>query len=239
MRPKIIVIEPERRNAKLINSILQNKYTLCLAENISEGYSLITSENPDVLIINPQFPKSEGIDFIKEVRGFSDMPIIAVSSNGTERAAVSVIRSGADDFIRTPFFSGEFEARIDAAVIQCEKLKAAKGIDSTPCYEYCGLRLDFENRSLSIDRNHIHLTKNEYKIFELLCKNSGKVLTYDFILRSVWGPRTDSNTGILRVNTANLRKKLEADPLNPKYLFTENGIGYRVPENQSKLREKE
>lgn len=234
MKLKVAVIEPDRRNAKLINSILDGKYVLYMTNSISEGYSVITSESPDIIIIDPLYPKKEGIEFIEEIRGWSDFPIIAISSNGTERAAVTVLKSGADDFIRKPFFSGELEARTDVATRQVLRLKTAKGIDNSTCYKYKALTLNYTNHSLSIDQKPIHLTKNEYKILELLCKNSGKVLTYDFILRSVWGPRTDGNTGILRVNMANLRKKLEKDPLNPQYLFTENGIGYRVPENGGK-----
>lgn len=235
MKHKITVIEPDRRNAKLINGILGEKYTLSFADTFAEGYSVVTCENPDIIIIDPLYPKKEGLEFIEELRGWSDSPIIALSSNGTERAAVTVLQSGADDFIRKPFFSAELEARTEAAVRQAERLNAAKGKDASPCYRHKSLLFDFENHSLSIDKKQIHLTKNEYKIFELLCKNSGKVLTYDYILRYVWGPRTDGSTGILRVNMANLRKKLEADQNNPEYIFTENGIGYRVPENEGEI----
>ena len=231
MKIKIAVIEPDRRNAKLFNTLLSKKYDLCFTKNISDGYNLFVSENPDIIIIDPLYPNLEGIAFIKEIRSFNDCPIIAVSSNGTERAVVTVLNSGADDYIRKPYFSMELEARIDIAVKQIERLKAAKSLETSPTYKNGNLFLDFENRSLIIDKNHIHLTKNEFKILELLCRNAGKVLTYDFILNSVWGPRSNGNTGILRVNIANLRKKMEKDPLKPQYLLTENGIGYKVPEN--------
>lgn len=231
MKLKIAIIEPDRRNAKLLNTILSKNYNLCFAKKISDGYNLFISENPDIMIIDPLYPKLSGIEFIKEIRSFSDCPIIAISSNGTERAAVSAIHSGADDYIRKPFFSLELEARIDAAARQLERLNSAKSLDTSPKYQNDKMLIDFENRSLSIDKKNIHLTKNEFKILELLCRNAGKVLTYDFILNSVWGPRTDRNTGILRVNIANLRKKIETNPLEPQYLLTENGIGYKVPQN--------
>ena len=234
MKSKIAVIEPDRKNAKLINSILCDKFTVFITNSLTEGYSVITSEKPDIIIIDPLFPKSEGIEFIEELRSWNDCYIIAISSNCTERAAVTALNSGADDFIRKPFFTEELKARISSAQKQVERLKAAKGIKNSSFYKHLDLTLNYHDHSLIIDQKPIHLTKNEYKILELLCKNSGKVLTYDYILKSVWGPRTDSNTGILRVNIANLRKKLEFDPLNPKYLFTENGIGYRVPENGDK-----
>lgn len=234
MKMKIAIVEHDRRNAKLLNNILSSKYNLFFAKNFSDGYELLASENPDILIIDPLYPKTKGTELIEEIRSFSDCPIIAVSSNGTERAVVSVINSGADDYIRKPFFSSELEARIDAAARRVEKLNAAKNIDNSITYRNGKLLADFENRTLSIDNKDIHLTKNEFKIFELLCRNAGKVLTYEFILTSVWGPRNSKKTGILRVNVANLRKKIEVDPLNPKHLLTVNGIGYKVPLNGGK-----
>ena len=231
MKLKIMVIEHDRRNAKLLDNILNRKYNLCFAKDINDGYNLFISENPDIMIIDPLYPKLDGIEFIKEIRSFNDCPIIAVSANGTERAVVSIINCGADDYIRKPFFSSELEARVDAAARQLERLNSAKSIDTSSTYQNGKLLLNFDNRSLIIDKKNIHLTKNEFKILELLCRNAGKVLTYEFILNYVWGPRTDGKTGILRVNIANLRKKVEENPLKPEYLLTENGIGYKVPQN--------
>ncbi|MBP3599567.1 MAG: response regulator transcription factor [Clostridia bacterium] len=232
MKYKILVIDPDRGSRKLITGLLSKKYEVIFTESVNDGYSAITSHNPDILIIDPLFPKKEGIDFIRSVREWSDCPIIAVSNNGTENAAVTVIEAGADDFIRKPFFSAEFTARITACVKRIAKLNAAKGVPQTPLYQNGELRVELENSSVFLNDKRIHLTKNEFKILSLLCRHSGKVLTYDFILKSVWGPRTDSNTGILRVNITNLRRKLEMDGENPKYLFTENGIGYRIAENR-------
>ena len=232
MKYKILIIDPDRGSRKLITGLLSKKYEVIFTETVNDGYSAITSHNPDILIIDPRFPKKEGIEFIRSVREWSDCPIIAVSNNGTENAAVTVIEAGADDFIRKPFFSSEFVARIAVCIKRISKLNTAKGVTETLLYQNGDLRVELENNSVFLDGKRIHLTKNEFKILSLLCQHSGKVLTYDFILKNVWGPRTDSNTGILRVNVTNLRRKLESSNENPKYIFTENGIGYRAAENK-------
>lgn len=231
MKYKIIVIDSDRASRKLIAALLGKKYEVTFADTVNDGYSAITSNNADIIIIDPLFPKKEGIEFIKSIREWSDCPIIAVSQNGTENAAVTALEAGADDFIRKPFFSSEFTARIENSIKRILKLNAAKGIPETTIYLHGELKFDFDSNTLVLDQKRIHLTKNELKILSLLCRHAGKVLTYDFILKNVWGPRTDSNTGILRVNVTNLRRKIECDPLNPKYLFTENSIGYRIAEN--------
>ncbi len=231
MKLKIALIEPDRRSYRLIASLLHDNYELIYAKKISAGYPLITTCNPDIIIIDPQYPEKDGIDLIKAIRKWSDCPIIALSSNGSGHAAVNILSAGADDFLRKPFFSEEFLARIATCARHISLIESAKGMSKTPCYLSGDMRLEFDSRSLFIKGNRIHLTKNEFRILELLCKYSGKVLTYDFILKSIWGPKSGSNTGILRVNITNLRKKIETDPLKPKYIFTENGVGYRVNEN--------
>lgn len=232
MKYKILIIDSDRSQRKLITGLLGKKYEVIFTETVNDGYSAITSYNPDIIIIDPLFPKKEGINFISYVRDWSDCPIIAISSNGTENAAVTAIEAGADDFIRKPFFSSEFVARISLSAKRIEKLNAAKGISTIQKYKNGELEVDYNSNSVFINSERIHLTKNEFKILCLLCRHAGKVLTYDFILKNVWGPQTDGNTGILRVNITNLRHKLESDSQTPKYLFTENGIGYRVAENE-------
>ena len=231
MKYKIIVIEPDRSIKKLISGLLEKKYEVIFADTVNDGYSAITSNNPDIIIIDPLFPKKEGIEFIKSIRDWSDCPIIAISQNGTENAAVSSIEAGADDFIRKPFFSAEFLARVGNCTKRIHKLNAAKGLKTEPIYQYGDLKVNFESNTVLLNGEHIHLTKNEFKILALLCRHAGKVLTYDFILKNVWGPRTDSDTGILRVNMTNLRHKLQNPNDSIQYIFTENGIGYRVLEN--------
>ncbi len=226
MKEKIMVIDLDRRSRLFTEKLLKGAgYEVVTAKDFSSGYSLITTAQPQIIILDPLFPKKEGVNLIWALREWSDCPIIALSLNGTERAAVELMDAGADDFIRKPFFGEELLARVRNCIKHITLIEAAKGMDTEPLYSKDGLTVDYNDRTVTADGENIHLTKNEYKILSLLCRNSGKVLTYDFIMKSVWGPQTDGNTGILRVNIANLRKKLEK---NRNYILTENGIGYRI-----------
>lgn len=233
MKSKIIIIDSDRRTERLLKGLLSSTYELLSARGISEGYSLVTANNPDIVIIDPLFPKKEGIAFISSLKEWSDCYIIALSENSTELAAVSILDAGADDYIRKPFFSGELLSKIKAYLRRISAMNTAGKVAAESCYENGALRIEHEAHNVYLDGERLHLTKNEFRILSLLCKNAGKVLTYDYILRSVWGPQVSGDTGILRVNMTNLRRKLEADPLHPKYILTENGIGYRAAENES------
>jgi two-component system KDP operon response regulator KdpE len=229
--PKIIIIDKERQSRKLLCRILKETYEVIEASSFAEGSSLINSHYPDMIIIDPLSPKTEGISLISSVREWSDCPIIALSANATESAAVSAISAGADDYIRKPFFTEELLVRIKSNFRRISAIAASKGISFSDKYKCEDLTVEFDTHSVFIENQRVHLTRNEFKILSLLCRHAGKVLTYDFILKNVWGPKTDNDTGILRVNITNLRKKIEKDYKNPKYIFTENSIGYRMAEN--------
>ena len=232
MKSKIVIIEPDKRCRKLISGILEEDYDVITSSGISEGYSAVITVNPDIIIIDPAFPKKDGTEFIKSVREWNECPIIAISENLSEQAVITAFRAGADDYIRKPFFSSELGLRVKKCIETIEKIETARGVNAVSCYKNGGLIIEFDVRRVSINGESVHLTKNEYKILALLCRFSGKVLTYDYIMKSVWGPKSDNGTGILRVNIANIRRKIEKDPVNPVYLITENGVGYRVAENE-------
>ena len=166
------------------------------------------------------------------MRGYGTFPIIAVSENGSERAVTEALDAGADDYIRKPFLSGELLSRIKAAIRRIEQYEKLLGIDNLESYERDGLIVDYDRHLVLLNGKEVHLTKNEFKILTLLCRYSGRVLTYDFIIKSVWGNGASGGNGILRVNITNLRKKIEQNSNSPLYLFTENGVGYRMAENQ-------
>ena len=230
---KIVVIDCDRQSERLIKKLLDKEgFSSFSANSFSQGLSLISHHRPSVVIIDPLYPKKEGINLITSVKEWCDCQIIAVSSNGTELAAVELFNSGVDDFIRKPFFSKELIARINVCFKNLEIISAARGISTQGYYVNQNLKIDLDNNLVSLNEKHIHLTVNELKLISLLCRHAGKILTYDFILKSVWGQQSSKNTGILRVNVANLRKKLEKNPLEPEYIFTENGIGYRLAANQ-------
>ncbi len=234
MKSKVVIIDSDHRSRKLISSILKDFYDIVSAQSFSEGYSVIVGNHPDIIIIDPLFPEKEGAELIKKVREWNDCQIIVVSASTTERAVIDAFGAGADDFVRKPFFSSELRARVDVLSARYSALEKAKGANTEHSYIFGSLSLQYDNHRVTVDGAPIHLTKNEFKILSLLCRHSGKVLTYEYIIKSIWGPRADTNTGILRVNIANLRKKIEKDQLSPQYILTENGIGYSVNESEFK-----
>lgn len=233
MQRRIVILDGDRQNARLIkNTLSAEGYEIYTVSGFAEGYALMSSAPPDIVLIDPLYPEKEGIKFIKSLREWSPCAVIAVSSTASEKAAVDILNAGADDFIRKPFYANELAARVRAAVRQLERVEKAQGADNAQIYSHGELTVNYDRHSVIISGEKIHLTKNEFKILELLCRYSGKVLTYDFIIKSVWGPQAVNSNGILRVNVTNLRKKIEKNSQSPLYLFTENGVGYRAAENQ-------
>lgn len=232
MKRKVLIIDPDKRSRKLMSSVLCNNYDTVLCESITEGNLSVTACLPDIIIIDPVFPENEGTEFIKSVKRWSDCQIIAVSGSVSEKFALLAFNAGADDYIRKPFFTNEFLARVDLCAKRINLIESAKGICQIEAYKNGDLFVDLSAHTVTLKDTQIHLTKNEFKILALLCRHAGKVLTYDFILKSVWGPRVDNKTGILRVNIANLRKKIEDTSQKVKYLHTENGVGFRILENE-------
>ena len=168
----------------------------------------------------------DGMDIIREVRQWSSMPIIVISARTQEEEKVLALDAGADDYITKPFGTSELLARIRTAV---RHLSGANGQgNQTHTFEAHGLVIDFDRRRIFVHDQEVHLTQVEYKIVSMLAKNSGKVITYDTLISHVWGPYADDNNRILRVNMANIRRKLEQNPAQPEYIFTEIGIGYRM-----------
>ena len=172
-----------------------------------------------------------GDDLIREVRTWSSIPIIVISARTAEREKVLALDLGADDYITKPFGTSELLARIRASLRHSNRLRTDSTLYIRP-YKHNGMTLDFSKRILKVNGEDIHLTPIEYKIVAYLAQNSGKVITYSSILSNVWGPYADGDNKILRVNMANIRRKIEDDPAQPKYIFTEVGVGYRMAEDE-------
>ena len=169
------------------------------------------------------------IDIIREIRTWASIPIIVISARTQEKEKVLALDTGADDYITKPFGPSELMARIRTALRHSNSLHTDSLLTQRP-YRADGLVIDFEKRLVALDGIPVHLTQIEFKIVSLLAQNSGKVITYDSIISKVWGPYADDNNRILRVNMANIRRKLEKNPAEPHYIFTEIGIGYRMVE---------
>ena len=157
---------------------------------------------------------------------------IVISARSAEKEKVLALDQGADDYITKPFGTSELLARIRTSLRHSNRLYTTDSLYIRP-YRYEDLVLDFSKRELTLDKQPVHLTPIEYKIVSYLAQNSGKVMTYAAIISNVWGPYADDDNKILRVNMANIRRKLEKDPAQPKYIFTEVGVGYRMQEDSS------
>lgn len=235
MNPKIsiVLIEDEHNICNFISTALKTSdYKLSIAHNGQDGLSLVTSQCPDIILLDLGLPDIDGMEVIQSIRTWSSIPIIVISARTQEHEKVLALDSGADDYITKPFGTSELLARIRTSIRHSNRLANGQPLNARP-YRSHGLVLDFDKRIVSLNENEIHLTQIEYKLLSLLAKNSGRVLTYSYIIGEIWGPYADdSNNQILRVNMANIRRKIEENPAEPKYVFTEIGIGYRMLEDE-------
>lgn len=224
---KILLIEDDKSICRFISTALEgNGYKVTAASNGREGLSLAASFCPDVILLDLGLPDIEGLQVLKQIRTWSNMPVIVISARTKEQEKVEALDSGADDYITKPFGTEELMARIRT----CMRHRHAGGGDHI--YRALDLEINFEKRLVRLEGKEIHLTQIEYQLLTLLAENSGRVLTYNFIMSAIWGPYMDSNNQILRVNMANIRRKIEKNPAQPQYVFTEIGIGYRMIDNE-------
>lgn len=229
----VLIIEDEKSicdfMAKTLNS---HDYKTVTAHTGKEGLALITSMLPDIILLDLGLPDIDGTEIIKETRKWSSVPIIVISARSQEAEKVGALDIGADDYITKPFGTFELLARMRTAIRHSNKIIDDHVNNNRP-YSAGGMVVDFEKRLVTINDSEIHLTRVEYKIVSMLAKNSGKVITYDALINEVWGPYADDNNRILRVNMANIRRKIEENPGEPKYIFTELGVGYRMLEDEN------
>lgn len=229
----VLVIEDEKSICDFIAKTLNaSDYKAVTAGSGKEGLAILTSALPDLVLLDLGLPDMDGIDIIKQTRKWSSLPIIAISARVQEREKVAALDAGADDYITKPFGTDELLARIRTAIRHSNKIVDDK-VNSTRPYSARGLVVDFGKRLVTVEGKEIHLTRVEYKIVSMLAQNSGKVITYSSLIEQVWGPYADDNNRILRVNMANIRRKIEKNPGEPEYIFTELGVGYRMIEDEN------
>lgn len=226
----ILVIEDEKNISNFIKQVLKaHNYNVLISTSGKEGLSIISSRCPDVVLLDLGLPDIDGVDIIRQVRTWSSSPIIVVSARNQEKDKVEALDAGADDYITKPFGTSELLARIRTSIRHSNKLNTTSSLYTRP-YKANNLYIDFSSHIIMLNEKEVHLTPVEYKIVVYLAKNSGKVLTYSSIMQNVWGPYIDPSNKILRVNMANIRRKLEENPGDPEYIFTEIGVGYRMLE---------
>lgn len=225
----ILIIEDEKNIGNYIETIVNsNQYKSIRARNGMSGISLCVSHHPDLILLDLGLPDVDGMDVLKKIREFSTVPVIVISARTQETEKVEALDAGADDYVTKPFGSEELLARIRTAIRH--RILAGSFTHREPSYQRDGLVIDFDKRLVTLQGEAIHLTQIEYKLVSLLARNAGRVLTYDFILKDIWGPYADTDNQILRVNMANIRRKIEKNPAEPHYIFTEIGVGYRMLE---------
>lgn len=229
----IVIVEDEYNISSFVSAVLQsNGFDTMVARNGAEAIILMTSHCPDLVLLDLGLPDMDGQGIIENVRGWSNVPIIVVSARTRERDKVMALESGADDYITKPFGTSELLARIRTALRHVQLREGEQAQRQTGVFHTGDLEVDYDKRRVYVNGEDAHLTQNEYKIVALLSKYSGRVLTYDSIIKHIWGPNAKQGNQILRVNMANIRRKIEPSTAEPRYIMTEMGVGYRMAEGE-------
>ena len=227
-KPQILVVEDDNAVASLIATTLSTQdYQHRRAKTGAAAVMEALTYKPDVILLDLGLPDMDGVEIIEKIRSWSNMPIIVVSARSEDSDKVAALDAGADDYLTKPFSVDELLARLRVALRRV-RYDSSRLSGEASVYENGGLKIDYAAGCVFLDGEEIHLTPIEYKLICLLAKNTGKVLTHNFILKEVWGSPTASDVQSLRVYMAMLRKKLESDPSEPQYIQTHIGIGYRL-----------
>lgn len=231
VRGKVLIVEDDRAICSFMRRVLEaNGYESIIVGTGREALSMLTSHCPDVVILDLGLPDMDGMEIIKAVRSWTSLPIIVVSARSYERDKVQALDMGADDYVTKPFSAAELLARVRVAIRHTRSGLSNEALVNTGKFVAGDLTIDYDKHQVLIAGENCHLTQNEYRIVALLGKCAGKVLTYDFIMKELWGPQSKGSNQILRVNMANIRRKIEKNPAEPHYIFTEVGVGYRMIE---------
>ena len=223
---KILLVDDDRELTSLLKELLEMEgFNVIVAHDGEQALDLL-DDSIDLLLLDVMMPKKNGIDTLKALRQTHQTPVIMLTARGSELDRVLGLELGADDYLTKPFGTGELLARIRTALRHSQR---NQHIGSSK-YQVGDLLVDFERRLVKVKDQEIHLTQIEYKLVCLLAQNAGRVMTYESIITKIWGPYADNDNQILRVNMAHIRRKLEENPAEPQYIFTEIGVGYRMRE---------
>ena len=226
-KPQILFVEDDTAVGNLIATTLETQdYQFHRAKNGQQAILDALSCRPDVMLLDLGLPDMDGIEIIKKIRSWSNMPIIVVSARADDWDKVTALDAGADDYLTKPFSVEELLARLRVTQRRLALLQLSSAPGSS--YENGPLRINYATGCVYLGEEELHLTAMEYKLLCLLARNTGKVLTHRFILQNVWGSSWNNDIGTLRVFMATLRKKLELGDGAPQYIQTHIGIGYRM-----------
>lgn len=227
-KPQILVVEDDLAISNLISVTLETQdYQYHTAKTGASAIMDVASYHPDVIILDLGLPDMDGVDIIKKVRGWTNTPIIVVSARSEDKDKVLALDAGADDYLTKPFSVDELLARLRVSLRRV-RYDSEKISTEASQYQNGDLKIDYAAGCVYLGGEEIHLTPIEYRLLCLLAKNTGKVLTHNYILKEIWGNTIVSDTPSLQVFMATLRKKIEPIPAEPKYIQTHIGVGYRM-----------
>jgi two-component system KDP operon response regulator KdpE len=224
--PLVLLFEDEQPIRRFLRAALGGQgYRLAEAETGAQGLRLAADEPPDVVILDLGLPDVDGQEVLRQLREWLTAPIIILSARDQETQKVAALDHGADDYLTKPFSTGELLARLRVALRHASRTLSDAQRSTLTCGD---LRIDLAARRVFVREEEVHLTPHEYRLLTTLAHHAGKVLTHRFLLKEVWGPHQVQQTHYLRVFMASLRRKIETDPAQPRYLLTEQGVGYRL-----------
>ena len=223
----LLVVEDDAPVRKLIGTTLKmHNYDYMTATSGESAIMMASSHNPDVVLLDLGLPDIDGIDIIKKIRTWSQMPIIVISARAEDKDKIDALDAGADDYLTKPFSVEELLARIRVTKRRLSAMQSSNKSESV--FINGNLKIDYAVGCAYLNNSELHLTPIEYKLLCLLSQNVGKVLTHTFITQKIWGAAWESNVASLRVFMATLRRKIEPSPTSPQYIQTHVGIGYRM-----------
>ncbi len=227
-KPLILVVEDDPAIRSLITTTLKaHDYRYLTAINGESAVLEASSHNPDIVLLDLGLPDIDGVEVIRRIRTWSNLPIIVISARSEDTDKIDALDAGADDYLTKPFSVEELLARLRVTQRRLDAQQA--GVMNTDAVFTNGeLKVDYAAGCAFLDGQELHLTPSEYKLLCLLCKNVGKVLTHTFITQQIWGRSWENDIASLRVFMATLRKKLEQEPGSPQYIQTHIGVGYRM-----------
>jgi two-component system, OmpR family, KDP operon response regulator KdpE len=221
---KVLVIDDEPQIRRFVSAGLElYGYSVSEAESGSAGLNAVAHIRPDLIILDLGLPDMGGVEVLTTVRSWSNVPVIVLSIQVDEEQKVHLLRSGADDYMVKPFGIAELAARCEAALRRYHK-----AVDKDPVVRTGPLSIDLVTRAVTLDGQHITLTRKEYRLLHLLASHLGLVMTHNQLIKDIWGNTSPDNVQYLRTLVRKLRQKLEVDPSQPKLLISESGVGYRL-----------
>ena len=227
--PVAILVEDERQIRRFVRTALETAgWNVHETETMRQGLTDAATRRPDLIILDLGLPDGDGVDFLRDLRGWSKVPVIVLSARVDEQDKIDALDAGADDYLTKPFGVGELLARVRAT----SRRRAEAVTGAGALFTFGDVRIDLSLRTVHKGGVAVHLTPIEYRLLGLLITNAGKVLTHRQILREVWGPAHSEDGHYVRVYMGHLRQKLEDDPAQPKHILTETAVGYRLVQGE-------